>query len=112
MPSGCILDQSLLDSMPIITCSGKREGKVAREITDKGFCSTKGICYYELKQHTLAYNHPHHLPFPEQFQLTSASENDLNLFNQAWGEIGKRTFFCDKAFYDIKYFQKKENTLN
>ena len=112
MPSGCILDQSLLDSMPIITCSGKREGKVAREITDKGFCSTKGIYYYGLKLHALAYNHPHHLPFPEQFQLTPASENDLNLFKQAWGEIGNRTFFCDKAYYDIKYFQEKEITLN
>ena len=112
LPSGCILDQSLLDSMPIITCSGKREGKVAREITDKGFCSTKGIYYYGLKLHALAYNHPHHLPFPEQFQLTPASENDLNLFKQAWGEIGNRTFFCDKAYFDTKYFKEKEIILN
>jgi len=42
-PEDCRLDQSLLDSMPIITCSGKRSGKVAKEITDKGFCSTKGM---------------------------------------------------------------------
>ncbi len=48
VPSDCIEDKSLLDSMPIITCSGKRSGKVAREITDKGFCSTKGIYYYGL----------------------------------------------------------------
>ncbi len=34
-----------LYNMPIITCSGKRSGKVAREITDKGFCSTKWIYY-------------------------------------------------------------------
>jgi hypothetical protein len=45
-PDDCCIDQSLLDSMPIVTCSGKRIGKVAREITDKGYCSTKGMYYY------------------------------------------------------------------
>jgi len=34
-PEDCYLDQSLLDSMPIITCSGKRAPKVATEIIDK-----------------------------------------------------------------------------
>nr|WP_320119541.1 hypothetical protein [uncultured Marinifilum sp.] len=54
-PEDCCLDQSLLDSMPIITCSGKRSGKVATEITDKGFCSTKGIYYYGMKLHLLGF---------------------------------------------------------
>lgn len=36
-PDDCCLDQSLLDSMPIITCSGKRSGKVASEIIAKGY---------------------------------------------------------------------------
>ena len=35
LPSDSIGEKSLHDSMPIITCSGKREGKVAREITIK-----------------------------------------------------------------------------
>lgn len=112
IPSDCIKDESLLDSMPIITCSGKRQGKVAREITDKGFCSTKGIYYYGLKLHSLAFNRPHHLPFPEQFQLTPASENDLNLFKQAWGEIENRTFFGDKIYHDENYFQDVLNINN
>jgi hypothetical protein len=112
VPSDCIQDESLLDSMPVITCSGKREGKVAREITDKGFCSTKGIYYYGLKLHALAFNHPHHLPFPEQFQLTPASENDLNLFKQAWGGIENRTFFGDKIYNDAEYFKDTEIAMN
>jgi len=29
----------LVDSLPIITCSGKRVGKVAPQLTDKGFCA-------------------------------------------------------------------------
>lgn len=42
-PEDCSLDQSLLDSMPIITCSGKRSGQVARVIANKGYCSTNGM---------------------------------------------------------------------
>jgi hypothetical protein len=112
IPTDCLVDTSLLDSMPIITCSGKREGKVAREITDKGFCSTKGIYYYGLKLHALAFQRPNHLPFPEQFQLTPASENDLNLFKQAWGEIENRTFYGDKIYNDNEYFTKNKNEKN
>ena len=35
-PEDCCFGQSLLDSMPVITCSGKRTPKVATEIVDKG----------------------------------------------------------------------------
>ncbi|MCX6237710.1 MAG: hypothetical protein NTY07_09175 [Bacteroidia bacterium] len=112
VPSDCILDESLLDLMPVITCSGNREGKVAREITDKGFCSTKGIYYYGLKLHALAFHHPHYLLFPYQFQLTSDSENDLNLFKRAWGGIENQTLFDDIIYYDTIYFQDSENIRN
>ena len=40
-PLDCDTGITLIDSMPIITCSGKRSAKVALEITDKGYCSTK-----------------------------------------------------------------------
>jgi hypothetical protein len=36
------------------------------------------------------------LPFPEQFQLTPASENHLNLFMMASGGIENQTFFGEK----------------
>ena len=54
-PDDCMLDVSLLDSMPIITCSGKRKAKVATEITDKGYNSTKGFFYYGIKLHALGF---------------------------------------------------------
>lgn len=112
VPSDCASNESLPDSMPIITCSGKRQGKVAREITDKGYCSTKGMYYYGLKLHALAFHRPGRLPFPEQFHLTPASENDLNLFKQAWGEIKNRIFFGDKIYHDSDYFKQAENSRN
>ena len=42
--------------MPIVTCKGKnRKSKVAREVVDKGYCSTKNMYYYGLKLHLLAF---------------------------------------------------------
>lgn len=98
-PDDCILDQSLLDSMPIITCSGKRSGKVAREITNKGYCSTKGMYYYGLKLHLLGFRRVGKLPHPEQILFTPASVNDLTVFKEAWSEIEHRTFFGDKIYF-------------
>jgi len=98
-PEDCCLDQSLLDSMPIMTCSGKRSGKVARELTDKGFCSTKGIYYYGLKMHLLGFRRIGKLPHPEQILFTPASVNDVTVFKEAWSGIKNRTFFGDKIYF-------------
>jgi len=64
-PRDCDYSTSLMDSLPIIICSGKRVPSVAKEITDKGYCSTKSMYYYGLKLHALAFHRPDHLPFPE-----------------------------------------------
>lgn len=77
VPNGCSKYLALIDSLPIITCSGKRKAKVALDITDKGFCSTKNMYYYSLKLHALAHYHAGHLPHPDQIIFTKASENDL-----------------------------------
>ncbi len=105
-PDDCNEKYSLLDSMPIITCSGKRKGKVATEITDKGYCSTKNLYYYGLKLHALAFSRPNKLPFPESIVITPASENDLNVFKQNWSNIINRTFWGDKIYFDEKFFPK------
>jgi hypothetical protein len=98
-PDDCLFDQSLLDSMPIITCSGKRSGKVAREIADKGYCSTKGIYYYGLKLHLLGFRRIGKLPHPEQILFTPASVNDVTVFKDAWSGIDNRTFWGDKIYF-------------
>jgi len=112
MPKECSSEVSLLDSMPIITCSGKRSGKVAPELTDKGYCSTKGMYYYGVKLHALAYRNKGHLPFPEQLLVTPASENDLNVFKQAWSNIENRTFFGDKIYHNKDFFSSIESSQN
>jgi hypothetical protein len=111
-PIECSDNLSLLDSLPIITCSGKRSGKIAPEITDKGFCSTKSMYYYGLKLHALAFQRPKKMPFPEQLLITPASENDLNVFKNAWEKIENRTFFGDKIYYNVDYFSNLANSMN
>lgn len=111
-PADCCLDQSLLDSMPIITCSGKRTGKVAREITDKGYNSTKGFYYYGMKLHALGFRRIGKLPHPEQILFTPASVNDLTVYKQAWSEIRDRAFFGDKIYNNKDFFANIKDKFN
>lgn len=66
-PSTCSEAESVLKSLQIITCSGKHNGKVACEITDKGYRSTNSMYYFGLKLHALAFRHPNKLPFLNNF---------------------------------------------
>ena len=97
-PTECSTKFSVLVSMPIVTCPGKRSGKVAPEITDKGYCSTKSMYYYGMKLHALGFCNPNKLPHPEQIIFSAASENDFALFKAAWSEKENRTFFGDKIY--------------
>ena len=82
VPKDCDGQISLTDSMPIFTCNGKnRKAKVAREVVDKGYCSTKNMYYYGVKLHLLGFRRQGTIPFPEFIGITAASENDLTAFN-------------------------------
>lgn len=111
-PVDCDLNASLIDSLPIITCSGKRKPTVAKELTDKGYCATKSMYYYGLRLHALAYYRPNHIPFPENIVITPASENDLNVHKDYWSNIPNRTFYGDKIYKDIEYVKNLEKNLN
>lgn len=111
-PSDCIDHISLLDSMPIITCSGKRAAKVARNFTDKTFCASKSLWYYGIKLHTLTFKRECKIPFPESFVITQASENDLNVFKQYWSDIHDRTFYGDKIYHNHDFFEHAAKNRN
>lgn len=111
-PKQCSTKFSVLDSMPIVTCSGKRSGKVAPEITDKGYCSTKSMYYFGMKLHALGFCNTGRLPHPEQIIFTPASVNDLTLYKEAWSEIENRTFFGDKIYNDAPFFQNMNDAFN
>ena len=98
VPKECSKYIALIDSLPIITCSGKRKAKVALDITDKGYCSTKNMYYYGLKLHALAHYHAGHLPHPDQIILTKASENDLACLKPLALDLHDRLIFGDKIY--------------
>jgi hypothetical protein len=89
---------SLIDSMPIMLCSGKRKGKVAPELSEKSFCSTKGIYYFGVKLHAVAFCRKGKLPFPEYLLITSAAENDLEAIRPVLPQLANRFVFADKAY--------------
>ena len=111
-PADCSSKQSLLDSMPIIVCSGKRSSRVAPELVDKTYCSTKRLWYHGLKLHALGFQRKDTLPFPEQLLVTPASENDLNVFKQAWAGLNDRQFYGDKIYSDKPFFNRLKAQKN
>ena len=68
--------------------------------------------YYGIKLHTLAFCRENQLPFPEQLLITSAAENDLNVFRNALSNIEHRTFFGDKIYHDHDFFERLYETQN
>ena len=113
-PLDCDTGIILIDSMPIMTCSAKRSAKVAREITDKGFCSTKGMYYYGLKLHALGFRRKGHLPHPDRLLFTEASVNDLTFLKDICDDMYDRTFFGDKIYGDKPFWSEmqKSNRLD
>ncbi len=91
---------SLTDSMPIITCSSKRRARVARELCDKGYNSTKQMHFYGMKLHVIGWAHKGRLPQPEFMQLGAASQNDLEAQREWLKWMSARTVLADKAFVD------------
>lgn len=102
---------ALTDSMPIITCSGKRQGKVARELCDKGYNSTKKMHYFGLKLHGIAFYRKGILPKIDLLQIGPASQHDLEAQRQILNNTKAVALFADKAFCDkdLKTFFAKNH---
>ena len=105
-PTGISTDTSLLGSVPIIACSGKRQGKVARDMTDRSFCSTKNLYYHGVKLHALGPSSFGHLPHPGSAIISRASENDLSIFRRHWPGIDNRTFYGDKIYTNREFSEQ------
>lgn len=110
----CNEDTLIVDSMPIMICCGRnRKGKVAREIADKGYRSTKNQYYHGLKMHLVGYKRKGHPPFPYQIVLSSASENDLSVFKrECVPDIAGKTIFADKIYCDNPYWNGERESKN
>lgn len=92
----------VLDSLPIILAKGSRAdtAKVAREVANKGFCSTKKLFYHGVKLHLCGRRRIQQLPLPQALALTAASVHDLTAFRQEVEPPACGILFADKAYKD------------
>ncbi|MBF0351765.1 MAG: IS982 family transposase [SAR324 cluster bacterium] len=90
----------LIDSMPIMMAKAQRSGtaKVAPELANKGYNSTKDTYYYGVKLHILAFRRQGQLPLPDYLGMTSASEADINVLKALAEDIHDTPVYADKAY--------------
>ena len=71
------------------------KGKVASEICNKGYCSTKDFHYYGCKIHVIANVRPKTTPYPEYALLTQASVHDLEAIRELFLNFENRKIYAD-----------------
>lgn len=102
----------LIDSFPIITCSAKRSGKVAPELSAKSYCSTKNLYYFGVKMHVVAQKVLGSIPLIDFVSITPASENDLSAIRPILTKLRDKDIFADKAYADTNLNQQLMNDQN
>ncbi len=94
------MDILIGDSLPIMTCSHKRAGKVAPELTSKGYCAVKKLHYFGSKLHLLGQRRYGTIPFPKKVGITPTSVHDLTALNPVLEVAVAEATFLDKAYCD------------
>lgn len=102
----------LIDSFPIMLCSGKRAGKVAKELSNKSYCATKNVYYYGVKMHMVARRVEKTIPLMDFVSITPASENDLNAIKPILPKLKDKAIFADKAYADGPLNEQLMKELN
>jgi len=92
----------LLDSMPIIVANQRnsRTATVAKELCNKGFCSSKNMYYYGVKLHTLGQKRYETLPQLCMSCVTPASENDITVAKEWLSDVQNLDLYADKMYID------------
>ncbi len=92
----------LIDSLPVMLAKGTRSStaRVAKEVADKGFCSSKSSYYHGVKLHTIALRRTNKLPIPALLHLSRASQHDLVALRELNPVLGDCYLFGDKAYAD------------
>lgn len=102
----CYPDISLTDSLPIILSKRPYQAKVALQIADKGYCSTKDLYYHGIKFHFLGFDRYQRIPKPEYMSFTPASTNDLTALKAILPALANRTVVGDKIFASVELNQQ------
>jgi len=92
----------IADSMPIMMAKQKRSSraKVAPQLADKGYCSSKDTHFYGVKMHVVANHRSGQMPIPQRAGLTPGSEHDLTALRRVLPQIEHGQIYGDKAYCD------------
>ena len=95
----------LVDSCPIILAKQKRSShaKIAPEMCDKGYNSSRDEYFYGVKLHAFATHHAGNLPTACAVMISRASEHDLPIARKmmdACSPFFGGVLFADKAYID------------
>ena len=90
----------LMDSFPVALAKpGHRfQAKVAPQLANAGYCSTKKLYYYGVRVHVVGRSQPGTLPRPEYIGVTGASNNDGKVFEQIRPILYNNELYGDKAY--------------
>ena len=90
----------LIDSFPVaLAKQGHRfNAKVAPELADHGYCSTKKLYYYGVRVHVVGRAQAGTLPSPDYIGVTGASAHDGKVFDQIRPELANNVLYGDKAY--------------
>lgn len=105
----------LVDSFPVaLAKQGHRfKAKVAPQLANAGYCSTKKLYYYGVRVHVVGRSQPGTLPQPEYIGITGASDNDGKVFAQIRPLLCHNELYGDKAYQlpDEEEFQHKQGLV-
>ncbi len=103
----------LMDSFPVaLAQQGHRfKARVAKELADTEYCSTKKLYYYGVRVHIVGRRQAGTLPSPEYIGITGASHHDGKIFDQIQPELVDNELYGDKAYQrpDAKEVKEIQN---
>ena len=91
----------MIDSFPVaLAKQGHRfKARVATELADTGYCSTKKLYDYGVRVHIVGRRQASTLPNPEYIGVTGASYRDGIVFDQIRPELNQNKLYGDKVYH-------------
>jgi hypothetical protein len=107
-------NEKVIDSVPIIVTGKSRSSsaKVAGQLCNKGYCSSKQMYYYGLKLHVAGIVRPCTLPMPETSWITGAGENDLTVARPVFEHMSNCKIYADKIYADSDLNMRMQTKQN
>ena len=98
----------IVDSCPIILAKGSRSGqaKVARELCEKSYNSSRKEWYYGMKLHAIVAHKPGQLPVPLSMMTSGAAQHDLPAAKKILEDhllLKQGRLYADKAYADAAW---------